>query len=231
MRLLIAEDDPQIASLVSRGLREQSYAVDVAGDGEEALYDAEVNSYDLAILDVKLPLKDGFSVCRELRERSFRAPILMLTAMDDSEDLICGLNCGADDYLTKPFDFPVLLARIRALLRRAQPRQERQNTLQAEDLTLNTLDHTASRGGRLIRLTAKEYALLELLMLRHGRILDRETIAKHVWDEHFDPLSNVIDVYVNRLRKKIDHGFEHPLLHTRRGEGYILSSAPADSQG
>jgi len=219
-----------MARFIAQGLREQSYAVDVARDGEQALYDAEVNSYDLAILDVRLPIKDGFSVCRELRQRSFRAPILLLTALDDAEDIVCGLNCGADDYLTKPFDFPILLARVRALLRRAPAPPVRPHTIQVEDLTLNTLDHTAARGGRVIRLTAKEYVLLELLILHPGQILSRETIAEYVWGEQFDPLSNVIDVYVNRLRKKLDHGFEHHLLHTRRGEGYLLLSAPATSR-
>jgi DNA-binding response OmpR family regulator len=222
MRLLLAEDDPEMAGFIAKGLRERSYAVDVASDGERALYDAEVNSYDLAILDVRLPLRDGFSVCRELRKRSFLAPVLILTALDDAEDIICGLNCGADDYLTKPFDFRILLARVSVLLRRAQ--QVRPKILQVEDLTLNTLDHTAIRGARAIRLTAKEYALLDLLMLHAGQVLGRATIAKQVWDENFDPFSNVIDVYVNRLRKKIDHGFERRLLHTRRGEGFILAT-------
>lgn len=229
MRLLLVEDDPHIASFIARGLREHSYAVDIACDGVQALYDAEVNSYDLAILDVRLPIKDGFSVCRELRRRSFGAPILLLTAMDDSEDVICGLNCGADDYLTKPFEFPVLLARLHALLRRAEPSKGLPRTIQVEDLTLNTLDHTARRGGPLIRLTAKEYDFLELLMLHPGEVLDREAIAERVWDGHLAPLSNVVDVYMNRLRKKIDHGFKKHLLQTRRGEGYILSSSFVDS--
>jgi two-component system copper resistance phosphate regulon response regulator CusR len=229
MRLLLAEDDPDIARIISKGLREHGYAVDIAGDGGQALYNAEVHSYDLAVLDVQLPTIDGFSVCRELRGKSFRAPILLLTGLDDVEDVICGLNCGADDYLTKPFDFPILLARLRALLRRAQPQTGRPQTIEVEDLKLNTLDHTASRGGRLIRLTAKEYALLETLMLHPGKILDRETIAERVWESSFDPFSNVIDVYVNRLRKKVDEGFEHHLLHTCRGEGYMISSAPAES--
>jgi len=227
MRLLLAEDDPEIAGFIARGLRDHSYAVDVASDGEQALYDAEVNSYDLAILDVRMAIKDGFSVCRELRNKLFHAPILLLTALDDPEDVICGLNCGADDYLTKPFEFPILLARLRALLRRAQPQKVRPPTIQVEDLILNTLDHSASRGGALIRLTAKEYALLELLMLHPGEVLDREAIANQVWDGHLDQFSNVVDVYMNRLRKKIDHGFDKHLLHTRRGEGYILSSASA----
>jgi two-component system copper resistance phosphate regulon response regulator CusR len=221
MRVLLTEDDPDIARMIAKGLREHGYAVDIAGDGEQALYNAEVHSYDVVILDVRLPLKDGFSVCRELREKSFRAPILLLTAMDDPEDVICGLNCGADDYVTKPFDLPILLARLHALLRRAQ--LTRPETMAVEDLRLNPQDHTASRGGRAIRLTAREYALLELLMLHRGEILDREAIAEQVWGTHFDPFSNVIDVYINRLRKKIDQGFEKHLLHTRRGEGYVLS--------
>jgi len=227
MRLLLTEDDPEIARVIARGLREHGYAVDIASDGEQALYNAAVHNYDLAILDVRLPIKDGFSVCRELRQKSFQAPILLLTAMDDIEDVICGLNCGADDYLTKPFDFAILLARLHALLRRAQ--QTRPQEIEFEDLKLNTLNHTAFRGGRLIRLTAKEYALLELLMLHPGEILNREAIAKHVWEGPFDPFSNVIDVYVNRLRKKIDQGFARHLLHTRRSEGYTLSTSPVES--
>jgi DNA-binding response OmpR family regulator len=148
MRVLLTEDDPEIARVVAKGLREHGYAVDIAGDGERALYNAEVNSYDVVLLDVRLPRKDGFSVCRELREKSFHAPILLLTAMDDAEDVICGLNCGADDYVTKPFDLPVLLARVHALLRRAQ--LTKPETMAVEDLTLNPQDHTASRGGRPI---------------------------------------------------------------------------------
>jgi DNA-binding response OmpR family regulator len=231
MRLLLAEDDPDIARIISKGLREHGYAVDIAADGGQALYNAEVHGYDLAILDVNLPTKDGFSVCRELRGKSFRGPVLLLTGLDDVEDVICGLNCGADDYLTKPFEFAVLLARLRALLRRAHPQGGLPPTIEVEDLRLNTLDHTAARGGRTIRLTAKEYALLEMLMLHPGQVLDRERIAERVWESSFDPFSNVIDVYVNRLRKKIDEGFEQHLLHTCRGEGYTISAAPAESDG
>jgi two-component system copper resistance phosphate regulon response regulator CusR len=225
MRVLLAEDEPQMAGVISKYLREQGFAVDVACDGEQALYLADINQYDLVSLDIRLPLKDGFTVCKELRNRSFRAPILMLTALDGAEDIISGLNCGADDYLAKPFDPRVLLARIRALLRRAG--QVRPNIIQVADLALNTLNHTASRNGRTIRLTAKEYALLELFMLRPNQILGRETIAEHVWDDSFDPFSNVIDVYVNRLRKKIDLGNERALIHTRRSEGYILTDTVA----
>ncbi len=169
------EDEPDMAGFIAKGLRDQSYAVDVAADGAAALYESEINDYDLVILDVRLPVKDGMSVCRELRERSFGSPILMLTALDGADDVVKGLNCGADDYLSKPFDFRVLLARIRALLRRAE--HVRPTVIQVADLTLNTLDHTATRGGRIIRLTAKEYALLELFMLRSGELLGRANIA------------------------------------------------------
>ena len=213
-----------MARFIAKGLRENSYAVDVSTDGEDALYRTQINDYDLVILDVRLPRKDGFAVCRELRAKQFRQPILMLTARDTVEDMLTGLDHGADDYLAKPFDFRVLLARMRALLRRAK--EVRPNTLQIADLSLDTLSHSATRNGRHIRLTAKEYALLELLVLKAGQLLGRAAIAEHVWDEEFDPFSNVIDVYVNRLRRKIDHGFERQLIHTRRSEGYILSADP-----
>jgi DNA-binding response OmpR family regulator len=220
MRVLLVEDEPEMAAVIARALRDHSYAVDIAPDGGQAMYNASINPYDIAILDVRLPVKDGFSVCRELRQQSFQAPILMLTAMDDVEDMVCGFNCGADDYLTKPFDFRVLLARMSALLRRAET--VRPPVVQVGDLTLSTSDHSAARCGRTIRLTAKEYALLELFMLHPGQILGREQIAQHVWDESFDPFSNLIDVYVNRLRKKLDDGTGAWLIHTRRAEGYIL---------
>jgi two-component system copper resistance phosphate regulon response regulator CusR len=220
MRVLVVEDEPDIAAFIAKGLRNESYAVDVAGDGQAGLYQAEINDYDLVILDVRLPLKDGLTVCRELRERRFHSPILMLTALDGAEDVVNGLNSGADDYLPKPFNFRVLLARMRALLRRAE--LVRPNVIQVRDLSLNTLNHTASRGGRVIPLTAKEYALLELFMLHPGQVLGRARIAEHVWDEDFDPFSNLIDVYVNRLRKKIDSGSDQSLIQTRRSEGYML---------
>ena len=229
MRLLLAEDDQGMAKFIAKGLREQSYAVDIAGDGSQALHDAAINDYDLAILDVNLPKKDGFSVCRELRQRGFTNPIILLTAFDDPEDIVCGFNCGADDYIPKPFDFGILLARIHALLRRAQ--RANPSVLTFKDLKLNTSDHTAMRGDRLIRLTAKEYALVELFMQHAGEPLRREVIARQVWNEVFDPFSNVIDVYVNRLRNKIDTGFEPHLLHTLRNEGYILSDVPPPSRG
>ncbi|HEY8460307.1 MAG TPA: response regulator transcription factor [Blastocatellia bacterium] len=222
MRILLVEDEPRVAHFVAKGLRERSYAVDGAADGESALYQIEINDYDLVILDVMLPGTDGFEVCRRLRERGIKTPVLMLTARDAVDDRVAGLDSGADDYLIKPFEFKELLARVRALLRRA--REFRPPVLQVADLTLNTADHTATRSGRRIGLTAKEYALLEYFALHQGRLLGREEIAEHVWDENFDPMSNVIDVYVRRLRKKVDEGFSRPLIHTRRGAGYILSA-------
>jgi two-component system, OmpR family, copper resistance phosphate regulon response regulator CusR len=220
VRILLVEDEPRVAGFIAKGLREQTYAVDVATDGEEALYFASENDYDLIILDVMLPVIDGITVCRRLRSSGLRKPILILTARDAVDDRVVGLDCGADDYLSKPFDFKELLARMRALLRR--PRELRPQILRVADLTLNTADHSVTREGRSISLTAKEYALLEFLMLRVNQIVDREQIAQHVWDENFDPFSNVIDVYVRRLRAKIDRGFTRPLILTRRGEGYML---------
>lgn len=221
MRLLLVEDEPRVARFIAKGAREQGYAVDIAGDGEEALYKASITEYDLIILDVMLPLKDGFQVCKEMRAQGNKRPVLILTARDAIDDRVTGLDCGADDYLSKPFDFKELLARIRALLRRAQ--EIRPETLQVADLTVNTASHTVTRAGRPISLTAKEYALLEFFVLRVGKLVGRAEIAGHVWDENFDAFSNVIDVYVRRLRKKIDEGFSKPLIHTRRGEGYFFS--------
>jgi len=213
-----------VAGFIAKGLREQTYAVDVARDGAEALYSAAVNDYDLVILDVMLPVKDGYAVCLQLRGSGVRAPILMLTARDAVDDRVRGLDCGADDYLTKPFDFKELLARLRALARRTA--QVRPAAICVADLTLNTTNHTAGRAGKPITLTGKEYALLEFLVLNQDRVVDRQQIAEHVWDENFDPFSNIIDVYIRRLRAKIDAGFERPLIHTRRGAGYILTAEP-----
>jgi two-component system, OmpR family, copper resistance phosphate regulon response regulator CusR len=222
MRLLLVEDEPRVARFIAKGLRERSYAVDTASDGEQALYLSAVNEYDLIILDVMLPKLDGFRVCEQMRARGLTQPVLMLTARDGIDDRVMGLDCGADDYLGKPFDFKELLARIRALLRRA--REIRPETLRVADLTINTASHMVSRAGRSISLTAKEYSLLEFFVLKTGKLVGRGEIAEHVWDENFDPFSNVIDVYVRRLRKKIDEGFGRPLIHTRRGEGYILAA-------
>jgi two-component system copper resistance phosphate regulon response regulator CusR len=223
MRLLLVEDDSRIAGFVAKGLREQTYAVDIAATGDDALYQASINTYDLVILDVMIPGRDGFAVCRELRKSGQRMPILMLTARDAVEDRIAGLDHGADDYLTKPFEFRELLARLRALLRR--PREFRPEKIAIADLVLDTGAQTAKRAGRSVTLTAKEYALLEYLARNVGRVVGRAEIAEHVWDETFDPFSNLIEVYINRVRRKIDAGSPKPLLQTRRGAGYVLGTA------
>jgi DNA-binding response OmpR family regulator len=222
MRLLLVEDDARIARFVAKGLREQAYAVDVSATGEDALYQAAVNTYDLVILDVMIPAPDGFVVCRELRKSGQRMPILMLTARDAVEDRIAGLDHGADDYLTKPFEFRELLARLRALLRRSGELRPEKITI--ADLVLDSGAQTAKRAGRSMTLTAKEYALLEYLARNAGRVVGRAEIAEHVWDETFDPFSNLIEVYINRVRRKIDADAAKPLLHTRRGVGYVLGT-------
>ena len=224
MRILLVEDESRVAGFIAKGLREQTYAVDIASDGEQALYQAAVNQYDIVILDVMLPVKDGHTVCRELRASGFRTPILMLTARGAVDDRVEGLDSGADDYLAKPFDFKELLARLRALLRRSAGL--RPQVARVADLTLNTASHAVTRAGKPVNLTAKEYALIEFLVLNQGRVVGREQIGQHVWDENFDPFSNVIDVYIKRLRSKLDTGVGRRLIHTRRGEGYILSAQP-----
>lgn len=211
-----------MANVIAKGLREQAYAVDVAGDGDAALYQASINDYDLIVLDVLLPHRDGFEVCRELRARGDATPVLMVTARAAVDDRITGFDAGADDYLTKPFSFRELVARIRALLRRES--QLRPDTYQIEDLIVDSATHRVSRASRSIELTAKEYALLEYLVRHAGQLVSRSEIAAHVWDDSFDPFSNSIEVYMNRLRKKIDEDHSIKLLHTRRGEGYILES-------
>lgn len=222
MRLLLVEDDPRMAAFIAKGLREQSFAVDVAKDGAAALFQITEIEYDLVILDIMIPGKTGFEVCEKLRSKGIAVPVLMLTARDSVDDRLTGFECGADDYLTKPFDFQELLARIHALLRR--PKTLRPEMLAAADLNLNTYSHKVVRAGRDISLTAKEYALLEYLMMHEGKLVTRTEIAEHVWDENYDPVSNLIDVYVRRLRRKMDEGFAKQLIHTRRGEGYIFSS-------
>jgi DNA-binding response OmpR family regulator len=218
----LVEDEIRVAGFIAKGLREHAYAVDIAPDGEQALYRASVNTYDVIILDVMLPFKDGNEVCRELRRGGSRIPILMLTARDAVDDRVAGLDSGADDYLTKPFDFKELLARLRALQRRSP--ELRPPVASVADLALDTASHTVTRGGIPVSLTAKEYALLEYLVLHPDRVIGREEISEHVWDESFDPVSNVIDVHIKRLREKLDP--QHRLIHTRRGEGYILSQTP-----
>jgi two-component system copper resistance phosphate regulon response regulator CusR len=225
MRILLVEDDPRITRFVAQALREQAYAVDAAADGDDALYKVSVNDYDAVILDVLIPGRDGFEVCRELRAQGSVVPVIMLTARDAVPDRVAGLDSGADDYLTKPFEVAELLARLRALLRRG--RAVRPALVNVADLRIDTRAHAVTRAGRRIELTAKEYALLEYLARERGRVLTRAEIAEHVWDENFDPLSNLIDVNINRLRRKVDDGFSVHLIHTRRGEGYMLA-APED---
>jgi two-component system copper resistance phosphate regulon response regulator CusR len=228
MRILLVEDDSRIARFVSQALREQAYAVDATADGDDALYKASVNDYDAVILDLMIQGRDGFEVCRELRASGSSVPVIMLTARDAVPDRVAGLDSGADDYLTKPFEVAELLARLRALLRRGSA--VRPALVAAADLSIDTRAHVVTRAGRKIELTAKEYALLEYLARERGRVLTRSEIAEHVWDEAFDPFSNLIDVNINRLRRKIDDGFAVPLIHTRRGEGYMLA-APEDLRG
>src|SRR5690242_1644562 len=209
MRVLLVEDEKKMRETLKQGLEEQCYAVDTADNGEDGLHWALNFAYDVIMLDIMLPKKDGLTVCRELRDRRIATPILMLTARDAVDDRVAGLDCGADDYLTKPFDFKELLARLRALLRRHAV--IRPQVAHVADLTLNTASHMVARAGKPVALTAKEYALLEFLVLNEGRVVGREQIAQHVWDENFDPLSNIIDVYVKRLRDKLDTG-RHPRL-------------------
>jgi two-component system copper resistance phosphate regulon response regulator CusR len=227
MRILLVEDEPSAASMLAKGLREKAYAVDVAGDGETAIYQASINDYDLVILDVMLPRKDGFEVCREMRAAGLRVPVIMLTALDAIEDRVAGLDTGADDYLVKPFDFRELLARVRALLRRGEAL--RAETVRVADLEIDTRAQRVKRAGHTIQLTAKEYALLEYFVLHVDRVIKRADIAEHVWDESFDVFSNLIEVYVQRLRRKIDDGFALKLLRTRRGEGYMLTAEDEDA--
>ncbi len=222
MRILLVEDEQDAVRMLAKGLREQSYAVDVAENGLEGLEKAELNPYDLLILDVMLPGMDGMEICRRLRRQGSRVPILLLTARDGVNDRISGLDCGADDYLSKPFDFGELLARIRALLRRGTELKE--TILKVGDLTVDTRTHAVTRAGAAIPLTAKEYALLEYLVSRPGDVVTRADISEHVWEETYDPFSNLIEVYVQRLRRKLDTRGGSPLLHTRRGEGYVLSA-------
>jgi two-component system copper resistance phosphate regulon response regulator CusR len=220
MRLLIIEDEKKIADFLRRGLKEEGYAADVASEGEQGHFLATTQDYDLIILDLMLPKIDGLSLCRKLRAEKITAPILILTVRDSVKDKVLGLDSGADDYLTKPFAFEELLARARALLRKREiPTPAK---LQVADLELDLADHNASRGGKDIVLTAKEYALLEYLMRNQGTVVTRTMISEHVWDINFDSFTNVIDVYISYLRKKIDQGQKKKLIQTVRGRGYCL---------
>jgi DNA-binding response OmpR family regulator len=220
MRILVVDDDRRLCGVIKRGLVEEGYAVDLAYDGEDGEYLGEVNPYDVIILDIMLPNKDGIQVCRELRARKVTTPIIMLTARDAVEDRVKGLDTGADDYLVKPFAFSELLARVRALLRRDGISKSPE--LRVGDLTLNTLTRHLRRGGRHIELTTKEYVILEYLMRHPDAVVTRTMIEEHAWDYDFDSLSNLVDVYINRLRRKIDIAGEESLIQTVRGAGYRL---------
>lgn len=223
VRILIIEDERKMARFLERGLKEERFAVDVAGDGEEGLYLAQANPYDLIVLDVLLPRKDGFEVLRELRAGGSQARVLVLTARDAVQDRVQGLELGADDYLTKPFAFAEFLARVRALLRRG--RDTGPVRLQAADLVLDPKTRRVHRGQTRISLTAKEFAVIEYLLRQAGEVVTRTQLAEHVWDENFDSFSNVIDVTVYHVREKIDRGFAPQLIHTVRGVGYVLKTS------
>ena len=220
MRILVIEDEKKIANFIKRGLKEEGYAVDLAVDGEEGHYLASTNDYDLVILDLMIPKMDGLAVCRKLRQEKNIVPILMVTAKDTVKDKVTGLDSGANDYLTKPFSFAELSARIRALLRR--PETKETTKLEVGDLVLDLLAHKVSRDGVPVEVTSKEFALLEYLMRNAGTVITRTMIAEHVWDINFDTDTNVIDVYINYLRRKIDGGHKTKLIQTIRGRGYLI---------
>ena len=220
MRILVIEDEKKVANFIKKGLEEEHYAVDTAFDGEEGLYMAEVNEYDLIVLDLMIPKIEGLEVLKRIRGKKNNVPILVLTAKNTVEDTVKGLDAGCDDYMTKPFAFMEFLARIRALLRREKT--DKAPLLRIADLTLSLVTHKVTRKEREIELTSKEYALLEYFMRNPDKVLTRTMISEHVWDYHFDSMTNVVDVYVNYLRKKIDKDFEPKLIHTLRGIGYMM---------
>lgn len=224
MQILVVEDEPKIAAFIKKGLTEQRYAVDTAGDGIEALDKAEINSYDLIVLDLMIPKLDGLTVCRRLRELHITTPILMLTAKDAIESKVTGLDAGADDYLTKPFSFDELTARIRALMRRG-PKSD-PTVLTCADLVLNPASKVVTRAGKEISLTAREYALLEYMMRNPDQVLTKSQIIDHVWDVNYDGLSNIVETYVKYVRQKIKVSPSSPeLIYTVRGSGYMLKTA------
>jgi len=218
----LIEDSKKAAEAIAKGLRAEGYAVDIAGDGIIGEELARINDNDIIILDLMLPRQDGWTICANLRKQNILTPILMLTALGDVEDKIKGLNSGADDYLSKPFHFGELLARIRSLARRKT--EIRASIIEKFGLKLDLNTHIVSREGKEISLTAKEFSLLELFMMNSGRVISRETISEHVWDMNFEPKSNVIESFIKFLRQKIDKGFDRPLLHTIRGAGYMFSN-------
>jgi DNA-binding response OmpR family regulator len=225
MRILVVEDEPVAAAVLAKGLREHAYAVDVAGDGDAAFEQATINDYDLLILDILLPGINGLELCGRLRAEGVATPVLMLTARGEPDQRVEGLDAGADDYLAKPYHFPELLARIRALLRRGPALES--PVIAVDDLRVDTHARRVERAGKTIQLTTKEYSLLEYLARRRGEVVGRADIAEHVWDDSFDPMSNLIEVYVQRLRRKIDDTGGVKLIHTRRGAGYTLDTSDA----
>ncbi len=226
MRILFVEDDKRVAKFVKEGLEEESYAIDIFHNGKDGLFWAVENEYDLIILDIMLPQKDGYQICREIIQKGIVTPILMLTAKDTIEDKVIGLDVGADDYLCKPFAFDELLARIGALLRRSQ--KYKIPILKVADLELNPATRKVIRGTKKITLSGKEYALLEYLMRNKGNIISETKITEHIWDMNYDPLTNVVNVYLHRLRNKIDKGFDKKLIHTIRGSGYVIKGDDDD---
>jgi DNA-binding response OmpR family regulator len=222
MRILIVEDDQKLNNILQRGLAQEHYAVDQSFNGKDALEKGLLEQYDLIILDVALPGLNGLEVCRQLRKQRSQTSILMLTARDSVEDRVAGLDSGADDYLVKPFAFSELLARVRAMMRRTAG--ERSPQLRVADLCMDTLTREVHRGDDAVTLSAKEYAVLEYLMRNSGRVLTRQMIVEHAWDYSFDPMSNVIDVYIRYLRRKLDDGREPKLIHTVRGVGYQMKA-------
>ncbi|MEY4918026.1 MAG: DNA-binding response regulator in two-component regulatory system with CusS [Verrucomicrobiota bacterium] len=225
MRILLAEDEPKVAEHVRLGLTAEGYAVDVAVDGDEAIWLAEENQYDALLLDVTMPHKDGFTVVRHLRRKQILAPVIFITARDDVQDKVRGLDAGADDYLTKPFSITELLARLRAVLRRQRPFAS--TVVRVGDLELDLVSHEARRAGEQIVLTPREFALLEFLISNSPKPVSKTAIVEHVWDQHFDSETNVVNVYVNMLRKKIDRAGLTPLIHTVRGVGFALREEAA----
>jgi DNA-binding response OmpR family regulator len=223
MRVLVIEDDRKVASFVQTGLEQEGYAVDVLHDGNNAGEQASAIDYDVVVLDLMLPGRSGFQVLRDIRARKATSPVLILTARDAVEERIAGLDAGADDYMAKPFALAELSARLRALLRRGAPRE---NLLKLADLEMDTIRRTVRRGGVAVDLKPKEYALLEFLLRNSDRPLTKSLIIEHVWDIHFDSVSNVVEVHINSLRNKIDRGFGQPLIHTIRGVGYVLTDTP-----